>query len=120
MKRYPLLFILLFVLVAGVMLSSSVLAGEKCCVRNDRGVCVPCPDKGTSASATTAGAQQQACCPSGTASKTVRSHSDHGNRPTHNRLPCRMTGRSVPVKSVFHANRVKSATANPANRESAG
>ena len=77
MKRYPLLFILLFALAAGVMLSGSAIAGEKCCVRNDKGVCVPCPEKGTSATATTAGTQQQACCPSGTASKEVRSHSDH-------------------------------------------
>lgn len=62
MRRYPLLFLILFALAAGVLMAGSSSAGEKCCVRNDKGVCVPCPDKNTSASATTADTKQSPSC----------------------------------------------------------
>jgi len=82
MKRYSLLSLLLIALAAGLVLSSASMAGEKCCKSGDRAACAPGPDKSTATSATCTDTQKQSCCPAGSTTTAVRSHSDH-RQPTN-------------------------------------
>jgi hypothetical protein len=67
MKRHSLLVLLVFAFVAALIMSSAAIADDKCCVRNDRGICVPCPEPCSSVTATKADSKQPtakaACCP---------------------------------------------------------
>lgn len=61
MRKFAFPLLLLVAFAAAVTMSGSALAGGQCCVRNDQGVCVPCP---TNANMTASTATKVACKPS--------------------------------------------------------